>query len=425
MKNSTLKTKHSKFKSTPVGEIPMDWECHKLREHSTVQGGIQKGRKEKPNSQVLRYLTVAHVSGDRISQKDARYINATESELEKLRLLPDDLLLIEGNGNPNYVGRAIRFTGEFKDCVYQNHLIRVRCNSTLNASYLLDFLASNRGRYEVSTEVVSSSGLHTISVGRVRSLRIPLPPLSEQRKIAEILGTWDRAIKTQQQLIDSLTRRKKALMQQLLTGKTRLPGFEEEWEEVKLADVGTFRKGSGITKKDLCPEGVAAIRYAELYTKHDVTVRQIYSYVSEETAAKSCTVNTGDILFATSGETLEEIGKCAAYLQTSPCVTGGDCIVFSPDSHDSHFLSAVLNTGDVKKAISRQGQGNAVVHIYLRDLRDILVPLPSPQEQTAIATILTTADNEITHHTQHLNTLRTQKRGLMQQLLTGKTRVSP
>ena len=167
----------------------------------------------------------------------------------------------------------------------------------------------------------------------LNAFKFPLPPLPEQKKIADILSTWDSAIKTTQALIAKLKLRKKVLMQQLLTGKKRLPGFSGEWEEMKLSKIGEFLKGKGIPKKELVDNGIPCIRYGELYTKHHSVVNSCHSFINEESAKLSTRLEFGDILFACSGETLNEIGKSAAFISKDETYAGGDIIILRQASH--------------------------------------------------------------------------------------------
>lgn len=255
--------------------------------------------------------------------------------------------------------------------------------------------------------------------------KVIVPPLSEQQKIAEVLSTWDEAIEKQSQLVEKLELRKKGLMQQLLTGKKRLHGFSEEWKTVKLNDLGFFFKGMGVPKDKVNAEGkYKCLTYGDLYTKYEIKIDNVKTYISQDIANISQEIQYGDICFAGSGETKEDIGKCAVFLDGKIGYVGGDIIVFRKSLNiNSLFLSYALNTEYVNKQKYSLGQGHSVVHIYISQLEQITIYLPGIEEQNAIAEILSVCDNEITLAKQKLDTLRLQKKGLMQVLLTGKKRV--
>ena len=152
--------------------------------------------------------------------------------------------------------------------------------------------------------------------------------------------------------------------------------------------------------------------------------KNFVSYINYDTAKISKQITSGAILFAGSGETLEDIGKCVAFIDEDIAYAGGDIIIFTPTIEiNSLVLSYYLNSSNVIVQKRKYGQGHSVVHIYQKDLAKLEFELPSFSEQKEIANILTTIDDEINIQVKKLETLRTQKRGLMQQLLTGKTRV--
>ena len=120
------------------------------------------------------------------------------------------------------------------------------------------------------------------------------------------------------------------------------------WKTVTLSSIGTFQKGSGISRAESNSGALPAVRYGELYTVHNNYVRKYTSHISHEVASKALRVHCGDILFACSGETKEDIAKCAAIIDDSEVYAGGDIIVLSPTTKvDPIFLGFVLNTQDV------------------------------------------------------------------------------
>lgn len=266
--------------------------------------------------------------------------------------------------------------------------------------------------------------INSINGSDLKKFRFPFPPLAEQRKIAEVLGVWDEAIEKQARLIEKLALRKRGLMQRLLSAKLRLPGFSEPWKKVKLGEIGKFDKGYGVPKESIRNTGNKAITYGEIYTKHDFVIKKFTSYIDDETAVVSKKITQGAILFTGSGETLEDIGKCVAFIDNDIAYAGGDIIIFNPSIEiNSLVLSYCLNSAPVNAQKATYGQGHSVVHIYQKDLAKLQVTIPSFPEQNAIAEVLTAADREIELAKEKLDRLRRQKRGLMQQLLTGKKRI--
>lgn len=250
-----------------------------------------------------------------------------------------------------------------------------------------------------------------------------LPPAREQRRIAEILSTWDRAIETVEALIANAREQKAAMMQALLTGERRLPGFDRPWRQVTLSELGAFRKGKGISRAEVRPSGLPCVRYGEIYTLHHNLIQKFGSYIDAASASLSEPIGRGDILFACSGETAEEIGKCVAFDGPERAYAGGDIVVFTPQGENSVFLAYLLNSPKLAIQKAKMGQGNAVVHISASNLARLKFAMPPRNEQDAIAEHLRTADVLVRSQLAKLLALKQEKAALMQQLLSGKRRV--
>ena len=189
------------------------------------------------------------------------------------------------------------------------------------------------------------------------------------------------------------------------------------WKEFALKDIGNFLRGSGISKKDLSDTGIPAIRYGDIYTKYDFVIKNVSSF----TNSKGTELKKGDILFAGSGETAEEIGKSVAFIDDYKAFAGGDIIIFRPNIDlNSLFLSYILNSGKCRKDISIMGQGHTVVHIYASSLEILKVILPPLDEQKRIADILSTFDDLIENLKKLIEKKEIYKKGVMQRVLTGE-----
>ena len=258
----------------------------------------------------------------------------------------------------------------------------------------------------------------------MNAFKVVLPTVEEQKNIATLLSNIDTLISTLEKQVSKKKAIKQGAMQELLTGKRRLPGFSGGWIKCKLGSLGVFMKGTGINRNQSNSGSLPAVRYGELYTKHQNYVTSYFSHISEEVADNAQRVYRGDILFAASGETKEDIGKCAAIIHETAAYAGGDILIFRPTTQlDPVFMGTLLNTAEVRKQRAEKGQGDAVVHIRADALGSINIMIPNIEEQQAIASILSDMDNEITELEQKLAKYRQVKQGMMQQLLTGKIRL--
>lgn len=129
------------------------------------------------------------------------------------------------------------------------------------------------------------------------------------------------------------------------------------WDNARLAFIGTFSKGAGVSKADLVENGSPVILYGDIYTKYDIKVATVQRYIPPSVAKNGVKIVKGDILFAGSGETKEDIGKCIMYAGDGNGYAGGDVIIFRPRFADPLYLSYVLNNEKVRGEKAKNGQG--------------------------------------------------------------------
>ena len=205
---------------------------------------------------------------------------------------------------------------------------------------------------------------------------------------------------------------------------TEIGPIPQDWDVLSLSDIGRFSKGTGITREQANSGPIPCIRYGEIYTSHDNFIRRFYSHISPELAKTATRIKTGDILFAGSGETKEEIGKAVAFIGKEEAYAGGDIIILSPKIPASpKYLGFVLNDQIAISQKSALGQGDAVVHIHAKELANVQIPFPHPFEQEKIATVLSDIDSLVIDLEKVIVKKRMMKQGSMQQLLTGKVRL--
>jgi type I restriction enzyme S subunit len=195
------------------------------------------------------------------------------------------------------------------------------------------------------------------------------------------------------------------------------------WEAIKLGRLGRFLKGSGVRKDQAASGEIGCIRYGEIYTHHHNIVRTLNSHISAAVASTSTRLVKGDILFAASGETKEEIGKAVAFVHDSEVYAGGDIIIFRPTACSSEFLGYYLNSSKVAKQKASNGQGDAVVHIRTAVLSELELEIPPLSEQRAIAAALSDVDALLDSLDRLIAKKRDVKLAVTQQLLTGKMRL--
>ena len=169
--------------TTELPELPEGWRWTNMESTGVVSGGLTKNSKRNKLFQQMPYIRVANVYADKLKLEDISNIGIKESEIERVLLEKGDLLVVEGNGSLDQIGRAALWDGSISPCVHQNHIIKVRFNPTKIGKYILLWLLSKKGRKEITNVASSTSGLYTLSISKVASLFVPFPPLAEQHRI--------------------------------------------------------------------------------------------------------------------------------------------------------------------------------------------------------------------------------------------------
>ena len=176
----------------------------------------------------------------------------------------------------------------------------------------------------------------------------------------------------------------------------RLENVPDDWSLVQLGRIGIFSKGHGGTKDDEVPFGIPCVRYGDLYTTHDRFIDQTRSYITPEKAVNYTRIQRGDILFPTSGETIEEIGKSAVNMMDDSVYCGGDLIIFRPTTPvNPRFAGYALDAPFSQDQKARMGRGVSIMHIYSNQLKYLWLALPPIDEQDAIVRYLDDADQRI------------------------------
>lgn len=196
-------------------------------------------------------------------------------------------------------------------------------------------------------------------------------------------------------------------------------GLPPGWQETSLGELGSFFRGRGGTKTDEEPNGLPCIRYGDLYTHHDCIVRSFASTISPASTSSYTLLQHGDVVFAGSGETFEEIGKAAAYCDDAVAYAGADTIIFRPGPDLlPHFAGYALNSERANAHKSRLGQGSSVIHIGSEHLSKMPFKLPPHEQQQRIAEILSTLDEAIEQTEELIAKTQQIKAGLMHDLFT-------
>ena len=404
--------------------LPGNWVNTILSE--IILGDIKNGYSPNPPEKDEGYwvLSLGALTGELLDLTQIKPA-PKNSKVLATRLYKDDFLISRSN-TQDKVGRTARYQGGMLNLSYPDLMMRFRADKDkVDPIWLEVFLKSGSCvLYFRRNAVGSSATMVKINKKIVSCLPILLPTFPEQQKIARILSIWDAAVNCAQKLLENSKQQKKALMQQLLTGKQRLPGFSKEWTKYTLKEMGTFTKGSGLPKEHLRSTGeLYAIPYTSIFTDFKEVFKEsdISKYVSRSHEGLT-TRNKACLLFASSSNMLENIGKCAGYTGKKEVAIGGDVIIFDTAQNIS-FLAYLFARRCHRNNFLRLSQGSTIRHLYPHQLEMYQVFMPPLPEQTAIVQVLSAAEAVIGRYEIKLANLQSQKKVLMQQLLTGKKRV--
>lgn len=417
------------YKMTDLGEIPSEWEIYPLKEITSQIGDGNYSSKYPKSADFIEsgipFLRANNLKNGKLSMKDMKYISLEQHEsLKKGHIKVGDIIItVRGQ-----IGNVAITTKEFDDVNINAQLAFLRFNDQISSKFILYFLQSTLIQ-NLLFSITTGTALQQLPINRLNTLRIIVPPLKEQQKIAEILSTVDEQIEQTDQLIEKTKELKKGLMQQLLTKgightefkQTELGEIPGEWEVTSLKNLGSFFKGKGIAKKDMSTNGNKCILYGQLYTTYKEIINEVDTY-TDINIKNPVIGEKNDLLIPSSGETPFDIAT-ASSLQVNEVYIGGDINVFRPANQmNSDFLSYQINS--VRKfELSKLAQGSSIYHLYKDNLEKFDVLVPPLKEQKQIVEILSAVDEEIEGYEEEKVKYEELKKGLMQQLLTGKKRV--
>lgn len=380
------------YKATALGIIPQEWKTIRLKDCFSISAG-----------------------GD--VQKDC--FSEAPSLQYKYPIYSNSLFnhgLYGFTSHPRHKANSITITGrgalghaEYREIDFDAivRLLVLAPKIPLNGQYITEYINFRKPFFYEST------GVPQLTAPQIANIQVLFPPLEEQRKIAEVLGVWDEAIEKQARLIEKLALRKRGLMQRLLSAKLRLPGFSEPWKIHKLQELFTERNETNRT--DLPLLSITGDRGVILQTESEKRD------TSNDDKSKYKRIAKGDIGYNTMRMWQGRSALSGLEGIVSPAYT----IVVPNTDVDGYYMSVLFKQPRLIYDFWTHSQGlvGDTLNCKYRDFGQVHICCPPLAEQKAITEVLTAADREIELAKEKLERLRRQKRGLMQQLLSGKKRV--
>ncbi len=399
MDNNIINTIPQKgYKKSAIGVIPADWKVMKLGELSDIRTG-KKDNQNKIDDGLYPFF---------VRSKNIERINSFSFDGEAI--------LIPGEGNIGEIFHYIKGKFDYHQRVYKISDFTDETIGKFIYYYFQVFFLKETIRHSVKA-TVDSLRLPTFT-----EMVIHLPPLSEQQKIAEILSIWDDAIATCKKTIDTIKDRNKGLAQQLLSGKKRLSGFSEKW---KIKSLGEISKRVIAKNEELNDTVVTISAQRGFVLQEDFFNKRVAS----DTLSGYYLLKKGQFAYNKSYSNGYPMGAFKRLNNFEKAVVTTLYICFELlDNVNSdymvHFFENGFMTNNLMKVAKEGGRAHGLLNIGLEDFMSLELTISSFEEQTAIAQVLETADQELKSYETKLEAFQLQKKGLMQQLLTGKIRVN-
>ncbi|WP_260140307.1 restriction endonuclease subunit S [Elizabethkingia anophelis] len=406
----------SGYKQTEIGVIPEDWEIKNLDEIGQVLVGLTYSPEQVREFGTL-VLRSSNIQSNSLAFENNVFVDMQLPE--RVIVKKDDILICVRNGSRSLIGKCALITKSVEGSAFGAFMAIYR---TKNSKYVFSAFQSNIIQKQIENNLGAT--INQITNKDLKSFLIPLPPLPEQQKIAEALSDTDALIQSLKKLIAKKKDIKQGAMQELLSGKRRLEGFDGEWENVKLGSIATFLKGKSLSKSQLIVNGKhKCIHYGELFTFYKETITEIKSRTDLPITENTFLSQNNDILMPTSDVTPNGLAT-ASCINEEKVIIGGDVLVIRAHKQklNGTFFSYIVSIS--KEKIMQLVSGSTVYHLYGSDMAKFEFNFPVEiSEQTRIAQILTDMDAEIEALEKQLQKTELLKQGMMQELLTGRIRL--
>ena len=419
------------YKLTELGVIPEEWEIVQLFE--LVTAGPKNGYSGRCGKEYRGTPTLSLAATTPgclvLNDETVKWLYEAIDSRSDLYLQPGDVLVQRSN-TTDLVGTTAVFDGPAGVYVYPDLMMRMRFREEATAHWFWRYANSAGGRrHFVGIAAGSSGSMPKISGEKLRRMTLPLPPLPEQRAIATALSDVDALLGCLDRLIAKKRDLKQAAMQQLLTGQTRLPGFHGEWEVKRLGDYATFLRNGVNSRAELLPEGgVKYLHYGDVHACKDVCLSPAaLPCLPDAKAASLDRLRDGDLIFADASEDLAGVSKSVEVRSI-----GSIEVVSGLHTIAARFDKTVLADGfkgflqfcpPFTTHLRRLAAGTKVYATNRSHVASVEMHLPEIPEQIAIAAVLSDMDGELAALEARRDKTRAIKQAMMQELLTGRTRV--
>ena len=420
------------LQETEVGLLPQDWQVIHLSTRAEIQSGIAKSANATlRDPTTVPYLRVANVQDGYLDLTEVSTIDIERGDLSRYAVLHGDVLMNEG-GDLDKLGRGAIWSGQVNPCVHQNHVFVVRCKGGLVPEYLNAWISGAQARRYFMLAGRQTTNLASINKTSLGDLTIAVPPTEvEQQDIAKALTDADALIDSLEQLLTKKRQIKQGAMQELLTGKRRLPGFDGDWEVVELRQLGRCVRGVAYNPSTDLSEGDGE-QTIRLLRSNNVQsgeiVRTGLQFVDQRRVRVDQYLQIGDLLLCMANGSRELVGKAGRYLaEDEHRYTFGafmGCYRTDTETVDPAFVSFHFQTHAFRQHIDLLLAGSSINNLRPEGVLSFSINIPKDHvEQCAIAEVLTGFVSDLTALKSRLTKARALKQAMAQALLTGRIRL--
>ncbi|MCS3632089.1 type I restriction enzyme S subunit [Salinibacter ruber] len=412
-----------------LDNLPEDWGTRRIGDICNVVRGASPRPAGDPRyfgGEYVPWLTVASLTGIPRAQIEVKGTEGalTKEGAKRSRVLEAGTVIIANSGATLGVAKQLGIT-----CCANDGIAALQNLSDGNKKFVIQFINTQTKR--LRERVATGVGQPNLNTSLISKIQIPFPPPDEQEAIAEALSDVDALLTSIDAAIEKKRNVKTATMQRLLTGEERLPGFKGEWGEYRVGDIFQFLKTANNPRRDLSPEGtVQYLHYGDLHTgmgPHLDCRDQPLPTIEEKRIGSADWIRDGDLVMADASEDYEGVGKSVEMrgADGKKVVAGLHTLLLRGrvDALADGFKGYIQYIPEVRRKLRRIATGTSVYGLSKSKLRDVEISLPQRDEQRAIAEILSDMDAEIEAWEKRRAKTQAVKTGMMQELLTGETRL--
>lgn len=414
------------YKQTEVGMIPEEWDVQPIGAFAEVSSGGTPNREKKDYwNGTIPWITTTLINGNEINAAE-QFISEKGLASSATNWFKKGTLLMAMYGQGKTRGK-VSVLGI--DATINQACAGILVKKSLKGEFLLHYLKS---RYEEIRDLSNSGGQENLSGAIIKQIKVPVPLEYEQTAIANTLSDVDVLITSLEKLITKKRTIKTAAMQQLLTGRARLPGFSGEWELIKLGEVadpnqkwsftgGPF--GSNLKSSDYIDDGVRIIQLQNIGDGEFHNGSVVFTSPEKADELLSCNIYPGEIILSKMGDPVARACIIPQHHERYLMCSDGIRLAVNPKRFNTYFIYLSINAPDFRTRAENAGTGSTRKRIGLTELRNLELLCPELPEQIAIATILSDMNSDITALEAQLAKARLLNQGMMQELLTGRTRL--